>query len=414
MSGSSVIKPGRIFGAVKAYPSKSYIQRTLVLGLLNREGIEISNFAQCGDSEAALKAVISLGAKVSLEKDRLSIVGPGKFSSSEIDCDESGLCLRLFSPILSLFESEHKIKGSASLIKRGNSEILSVLEKFNVKFEIKDENITVRGPLKSGSVLIENPAGSQIISGLMYALSLVEGGSVIKIKNPVSFPYIEMTAELLNRFGADIKISANSSISIAGGRRFKHGEVTIEGDWSSAAFFLIGGAVSGNITVKNLNVESLQPDSAIIGYLKSAGAEVMISENSVTVCSSGLKGFDADITDHPDLFIPLVVLGINCSGVTRILNYQRLKYKESDRPLAIVTELNKAGADISIEKDCITVRPCRLKFAELDTHNDHRLAMGFAVAGILSDSGIALNDVDCVKKSHPAFFEDLNSITERK
>lgn len=414
MSGSTVIKPGRISGTVSSYPSKSYIQRALVLGLLNREGIEISNYAKSSDSKAALKAVISLGAKVSYDKDRFSIVGPEKIRSADIDCDESGLCLRLFAPILSLFEGEYRIRGSSSLIKRGNSEILSVLEKFNVNFEIEDDNITVKGPLKNGSVLIEDPTGSQIISGLMYALSLAEGDSFIKIKNPVSYPYIKMTAELLNRFGADIKIKANSSISVAGGKSFKHGEVKIEGDWSSAAFFLIAGAVSGNITVSGLSSESLQPDSAIIGYLKSAGAEVMISDNSVTVGSSDLKGFDADIKDHPDLFIPLVILGMNCSGVTRILNYQRLKYKESDRPQAIVTELKKAGADICVEKDCLTVRPYRLEFAELDTYNDHRLAMGFAVAGILSDSGVALNDVDCVKKSHPAFFEDLNSITERK
>ncbi|MBN2858218.1 MAG: 3-phosphoshikimate 1-carboxyvinyltransferase [Candidatus Delongbacteria bacterium] len=412
MSGDLVIKPGKISGAVDAYPSKSYIQRALVLGLLNREGIEILNYAKSSDSDAVLESIKSLGAKISREKDRLKVVGPEKFNNNEIYCNESGLCLRLFAPVLSLFEDERTIKGRASLIKRGNSEILSILEKFNVSYEVKGENITVRGPLKSGSILIENPFGSQIISGLLFALSLVEGDSIIRIKNPVSFPYIEMTADLLNRFGAYIRI-CGSSINITGGRRFRRGKVKIEGDWSSSAFFLIAGAVSGNVTVRNLNPESLQPDSAVIRYLESAGAEVVISGNSVSVKAGLLKGFDADITDHPDLFIPLVILGMNCEGVTRIFNYRRLKYKESNRPQAIVTELKKAGAGISVEKDCITVRKSRLEFAYLETHNDHRLAMGFAVAGILSDSGLALNDIDCVKKSHPDFFEDLNLVTER-
>lgn len=414
MSGKIFIKPGRISGTVEAYPSKSYIQRSLVLALLNKERTEISNYACSGDSDAVLEAIKSLGAKVVQNDGCLCISGPQRISSSEINCSESGLCLRLFAPVLSLFDGEHTIQGSASLIKRGNSEILKVLEKFNVRYEIKGESVAVRGPLKSGDVVIENPEGSQVISGLMFALSLVEGNSMIKIKNPVSFPYIEMTADLLNSFGAEIEIKDRNSIGITGGKSFRSGKIEIEGDWSSAAFYLAAGAVSGNVTVENLNPDSLQPDSAIISYLKSAGAEVEISYNSVSVSSSGLKGFDADIKDHPDLFIPLVILGMNCKGSTRIFNYQRLKLKESDRPYALISQLKKVGADISVEKDCIIVRKSDIEFAELDVYNDHRMAMGFAVAGILSKSGIELNDSDCVKKSHPAFLKHLNSITERE
>jgi 3-phosphoshikimate 1-carboxyvinyltransferase len=410
MQDNILINPGRIFGEIKAYPSKSYIQRALALGLLNTQGVEIRNYRECADSVSVLNSVRGLGAKVTHGGSNIEIFGTDNFKHAEINCGESGLCLRMFIPILSLSEKEYKLKCADSLMSRGNEYIPGVLRLLGVSCTITKHNISVKGPIKSGEIQIDNPSGSQLITGLMFALSKAEGRSRIKIKNPVSFPYIRMTSDILNRFGAKIELIGENEIIIKGNCRFKKGVIDIEGDWSSSAFFLVGGTICGEVTISGLNCHSLQPDAAILKYLRDAGALPLIQNGCITLKRSVLKGFDADIKDHPDLFIPLVVLAMNCEGVSRIYNYERLKYKESDRPAAIISELKKAGAKISVNGDHIRIEKSELQYSELNTFNDHRLAMGFAIAALNSVSGLKINDTLCVKKSYPDFFSELRSI----
>ncbi len=410
MQDKVLINPGRISGKINAYPSKSYIQRALALGLLNTHGIEIKNYKESSDSNSVLVSVKKLGAKVVVKDGNIIISGPENFRPAGIDCNESGLCLRMFAPILAVSDREYTIKGTDILLNRGNEYLPSVLKSLGAECRQGKDGIYVKGPIKSGNILIENPSGSQLITGLLFALSKVEGSSVITVKNPVSFPYIKMTSELLNEFGADINITGNNRIIVSGDRNFRSGIVDIEGDWSSAAFYLVAGAISGQISVSGLKFDSLQPDAVILDYLKKAGAKVELKNNAVSVKKADLTGFEADIKDHPDLFIPLVILALNSRGISRIYNCQRLRFKESDRPSAIISELKKAKAKISAGKNFIKIEKSQLNYSVLDTHNDHRLAMGFAVAALNSVSGLEINNTKCVSKSYPGFFSEFKNL----
>jgi 3-phosphoshikimate 1-carboxyvinyltransferase len=405
-----MIRNGKLRGVVSAYPSKSYAQRALMLGLLDTNGLTIDNFCDCSDTLAALDSVIRLGANVVRKGKELKITGPKDLVQAGISCNESGLCLRMFAPVLALSGKEFKISCSPSLLRRGNDYISQVLSLIGAETTLDDSGLTVKGPIRSGNVHLKNPPGSQLVSGLLFALSKTEGDSRIFINDPVSSPYVKMTAGMLNEFGADIRISNDSEIFIAGDREFKNGSISIEGDWSSAAFFLVAGAFAGEVFVTDLDPNSIQPDRCIIEYLRKAGAHVEQDKFRIKTSISELKGFEADIKDHPDLFIPLVILALNCEGESRIYNYERLKYKESDRPSAVVKELRKAGAEISVAGDCISISKSRLSYAEMETYGDHRLAMGFAVAALNSDGGLKIKDPACVNKSFPLFFESLESL----
>ena len=411
MQDSVLINKASVHGHVFAHPSKSYAQRALVLGILNTNGLIIENLGECSDTTAVLDCAVRLGSKIEKLNGNLKITGPEKFKHCEISCCDSGLCLRLFAPVLALSHEEFRIYGSQVLMNRGNDHIIDILEGLGAKCALRREHICVRGPLRKGSVLINNPSGSQLISGLLFALTKVSGDSRLIINNPVSSPYIRMTIQLLNTFGAGIKLESESEIFVTGGREFKSGTVKIEGDWSSSAFLLVAGAVNGQITVSGLDADSIQPDREILRYLENAGAEVGIGENSVTVSKSELRGFSADIEDHPDLFIPLVVLALSCAGETKIYNYERLRLKESNRPAAVIKELRKACGRISVREGHIRVEKSDLCYAELETYNDHRLAMGFAVAALNTSRGLKIKNPGCVNKSYPLFFEDLKNLS---
>ncbi|HXK48897.1 MAG TPA: 3-phosphoshikimate 1-carboxyvinyltransferase [Clostridiales bacterium] len=414
MPESIFIDNGTLSGEITAYPSKSQIQRVLLLGLLNKKGIEITNYRESRDSESVLSSVRRLGAEFIFFGNSFKIRGPEKLKKADIFCNESGLCLRLFAPVLSLYEGFYRIFGTEELLKRGNQHICEVLSQLGSECILDKKCLKIRGPLKSGKAAVDNPTGSQLISGLLFALSIAEGDSEIVLKNPVSFPYIEMTAKLLNQFGAEIKLDGEKKIFIKGGREFISGKVDIEGDWSSAAIFLVAGAVAGSVTVSGLDRESLQADRAITEFIKLSGAEVISNQSSVTVSKSELKGIRADIKNCPDLFVPLVILGLNADGETQIYNYERLKDKESNRPEVIAAELKKAGARIDFRRGYISVRKSELEYTELDPHNDHRIAMGMAVAALNSERGLLIKDPECVGKSFPYFFKALNYLKEQQ
>jgi 3-phosphoshikimate 1-carboxyvinyltransferase len=410
MQESIFINKGSVKGSVTAYPSKSYAQRLLLLGLMSERDLVIENYAGSSDTAAMLDSVVRLGAKVEYKENILKISGTERFKVSEIFCNESGLCLRMLAPVLALTGNEMKIFGTESLLKRGNEYIAGIFSQAGVFCRAEKDHLLIKGPLKSGEMNIVNPAGSQLISGLLYALSAVSGESRICVENPVSAPYVRMTAKLLNQFGADIKFEGEKIIRIKGDRKFSGGTAAIEGDWSSASFFLVAGAIAGEAEVRGLDLKSLQPDREILKYLKKAGALVLEEKASVIVKKADIKCFEADIKNHPDLFIPLVVLAVNCEGESRIYNYERLKFKESDRPSAIINELTKAGAKIKVTGECIAIEKSCINYYESDTYNDHRMAMGLSIAALSSKQGLNIKNPGCVNKSFPLFFEQLRSL----
>ena len=228
--------------------------------------------------------------------------------------------------------------------------------------------------------------------------------------NLKSKPYIDMTLQILKSFGITIQNSDYKRFNIPGNQKYIPQSYTVEGDWSGGAFLLVAGAINGQLTVKGLRTDSLQSDMAIIQALDRAGARMKISENHIDISGSGLKAFEFDATESPDLFPPLVALAAYCDGVSIIKGVSRLKFKESDRGVSLMEEFGKMNIKINISDDLMSVTGGHPQGARVESHEDHRIAMALAVASLGSSGRMYIHDSQCVAKSYPGFFDDLRQV----
>jgi 3-phosphoshikimate 1-carboxyvinyltransferase len=321
--------------------------------------------------------------------------------------------MRLFSAIAATYGKKFTLTGTGSLLKRPVTMTTEPLIELGVTCTTHAgfPPIVVKGPVKGGKITIDGSISSQALTGLLMALPLCKEDSRIKVLNLKSKPYITMTLSLLQDFGISIESDKNyTDFFIKGSQRYKSRDYTIEGDWSGAAFLLTAGALSGKITVKNLQRGSVQGDKKIIDVLVSAGARINVKEDLVEVEKGSLGAFEFDATETPDLFPPLAALACYCKGVNRIFGIERLKYKESDRASVLISELTKIGARISVLENCMEIEGSSLRGGSIDSHNDHRIAMAGAVAALCSEEGVRIKNWQVVTKSYPDFFEDLLSI----
>jgi len=249
-------------------------------------------------------------------------------------------------------------------------------------------------------------SGSQILTGLMIALSKAKKNSVINVSNLKSKPYIDLTVCVLTAFKNRIRNSNYKRFEISGNASLQREEFEVEGDWSGVAFHLVGAAISGKVRIENINPNSKQADKAILDVLKNVGADVMIDKRVVEVGKRQLKAFEFDATDAPDLFPPLAVLAVYCDGVSRIKGVSRLQHKESDRYATIRQEFEKVGIRVEKEDDYMLIYGGQPKGATVDSHNDHRIAMAMATLGLLAAGNIEIENSGCVSKSYPGYFED--------
>jgi len=245
---------------------------------------------------------------------------------------------------------------------------------------------------------------------LLLLLPSLEGDSLVEVKNLVSKPYIDLTLDVLGKFGVEIKNENYDRFFIKGAQKFRKVNYKVEGDWSNAAYWAVLGALKGRIVLKNLNVDSKQGDKIILNILKKAGADISIKKKKVTVEKNRLNSFDFDATDYPDLVPVLTVLGLNCKGTSKISGINRLINKESNRLKSILKEFEKLGADLEVQKDTLIVKGSRLNPGKVKSHNDHRIAMALAVAGKNIKGGIKLDSWMSVNKSYPGFFDILESV----
>lgn len=415
MLKKKIIKSSTVSGTIIAPSSKSMMQRAVAANFLAGGGA-ILNPSDCDDALASLRIVEGL-----------------KNGDNVLDCGESGLSLRMFSPIVSLFDKEITLTGRGSLLRRPVTMIESALNELGVFCSTNDGYVPLRikGPLKAGKIRIDGSITSQLITGLLMALPCCNGDSELLIQDLKSRPYVQMTLKLLRDFGIRIEHKTFSDninepngnldlFKIAGGQKYKTIKYSVEGDWSGASFLLVAGAIagkSGKVRVENLSYEdSLQADKAIIDALKLCGADLVLGKKSlpnyVEVSFQKLRAFDLDARDCPDLFPPLVALAVFCDGVSSIRGAGRLKHKESNRAQTLYTEFTKMGAKIEVLDDIIRITgsPDGIKGAEVNSHNDHRIAMACAVAGLCSTDGVNIHGAECVNKSYPRFFEDLRSL----
>jgi 3-phosphoshikimate 1-carboxyvinyltransferase len=414
----AVINPGYINGTVKVPGSKSMTQRAYAAALLHTGTTIVRNPGTSADDMAALHVIQQLGAKVhTLANNELEIISHGVQPVSDtIDCGESGLCARLFSPIAAISHLPVTITGSGSLLQRPMDTYKRVFEQLQVTSADFTGQIpfTVHGPLKVQDVNIDGSLSSQFLSGLLFAYAFTAHESVTITANELkSTPYIDLTLSILEQYGKTVTHDNYKSFHIQPSVRVESAPVVIdiESDWSSAAYWLAAGALSGDVTVSHMNIQSLQADRAILEVLTASGAQVSFNGDSITVKKNRLRGFEFDATNAPDLFPILAVLAAYANGESYITGLHRLWHKESNRAESIAEMLLSLEAFFSLEDDtlCITGNK-QLTGGYVESCKDHRIVMAAAIAGTKTRNALIINGCEAVNKSYPDFFSHLQAL----
>lgn len=414
------IYPSFLKGVCEIPASKSYSHRAIICGSLSKGKSEIENYLECDDTLETIETLKKFGVKFKKENNKLIIEGKEKFDVDEILIDTikfSGSTLRFLIPIACTAEIKKQIKFiiKGRLRERPIDELLKSLNELGAKiFKNQYEDFTeilIKSKLKGGITSIPGNISSQFISGLLLACPLIENDTEILITDTLeSVPYVEITLDVLNAFGIKIENNNFKKFYIKGNQKHIQKKYKVEGDFSSAAFFLAAGVINGDLIIKNLNINSKQGDRKILEILKQMNGKIEIKDNEIHVEKSSLEGIKIDAKDIPDLVPILSVIGCYAKGETKIYNARRLRTKESDRLSAISNELRKMNADIEELEDGLVIKESKLKGAIIDPHNDHRIGMACAIAGINAKGKTIIENENCVKKSYPNFFNDLKNL----
>ncbi len=389
-------------GKIEAPPSKSYTHRALFLGLLSEGKTEIENSLICADTLATLNAVRAFGANAGWNL----IESSGEVKPAKINAFESGTTARLAIGISALANGESVIDGGESLRKRPMGPLLKALNDLGIKIQ-SNGFLPVKvfgGRIKRNYVRVDGSISSQFITALL--LLGARAGLTVEVLNPVSKPYLEITLRTLK--WANVKVEREeSAFYLHPGIKAEH--FSIPGDYSSASFFLVAGAIFGRIKVVGLDRDDVQADKAILDLLREFGAKVRAGRDYVEVERDELVGQEVNCRDFPDLFPILAVLGAYSEGKT-VLRAEHLRYKESDRIKAMALNLAKMGAKVRELHDGLIISKSELKGTLLNPQKDHRIAMALAIAALGAKGNSVILNETCVEKSYPNFFEDLRRV----
>lgn len=391
------IEPSKAKGKIKAPPSKSMAHRLLICaGLSDGESI-ISNVAFSEDILATIESLKSLGAKIEITNDAVKVKGIDPFKingKKELFARESGSTLRFFIPICLLTDEKISIFGSEKLLKRPLSVYEDIAKEQDVLFLNDGEKITLKGKLRPGIYKVKGNISSQFISGLLFALSLLDGDSKINIAPPIeSRSYIDLTINALSFFGVEIIWEDEKTLYIKGSQKYKSANVEVEGDYSNSAFLSSLNYLSSDIEITGLNPHSLQGDKVYEDFFEK------LTRGTPSI----------HISDCPDLG-PVLFAFSACFHGGIFTGTKRLKIKESDRAKAMADELKKFGVNVKVEEDSVVVYPLELKKPTqvLLSHNDHRIVMALCV--LLTKTGGEIQGAEAVSKSYPDFFDVLKSL----
>ena len=406
--------PSNLSGEVNIPSSKSITHRALISAALSKGESIIENVTFSEDIYATIKALETLGAHFTIDDDKVTVKGTKKikYNKQPVDCNESGSTLRFMIPILSLTKKEVTFIGKESLLKRPMEIYNTIFEKSNASFEMDDDKIVVNGSIKANDYSISGNISSQFITGLLFALPLLKKDSKITITGDFeSKSYVDLTIQTLKKFGITIQ-ETDTGYLIPGNQEYQATKYKVEGDYSQAAFFLVGGVLNGSIKCDNLELESLQGDAQIIDVIQSMGGKIILNEDSLSTVKSDLKGTTIDISNCPDLGPIIALLGALAKGSTHIINAGRLRLKESDRIESTVQTLAKLGATIKSEKDRIIIYGKKelTGGVTVDSFNDHRIAMMVSIAASLCEKPVTLTTANAVNKSYPNFYQDYSKI----
>jgi 3-phosphoshikimate 1-carboxyvinyltransferase len=416
-----VMKTEELSGIVCAPSSKSYTQRMVIAAALSNGSSKVSDPLLSEDTEATLRAVTALGAKVTVEEGCWTIEGTKvlKGAKEPIDCGESGATLRFMVPVAALANESSTLVFKGSVEKRPMAPLLASLNELGAKAHIgklddKDAVFVEGGGIIGGETSIPGNVSSQFISGLMFACPKAQLDTEIMLSSPLeSEGYIKMTEAVLVNHGVKVPAHENH-IHIPANQTFTSADGRVPGDFSSAAFLLAAAAIThSKVQINNLDYGSVQGDKAMIGILKHIGVNGKVCADSVEIEGSGslLKTNEVDAKHIPDLVPAIAVLMCYAKGTSHIFGANRLRLKESDRLESLYLELKKMGAQITIDSDGLIIEGVSpLHGAIIDPHNDHRIAMACAVAALGAEGQTTIQNADCVRKSYPQFFTHLRQI----
>jgi len=419
------IIPTAIKGTVVAPASKSIMQRACAAALLRNGETLIANYGKSDDDKAAVTIIQQLGAKVQFIDDRtLQVISDGTVNPSHgavLDCGESGLSLRMFTPIAALSAEEVFMTARGSLVNRPTDFFNDIFPLLGVDVSSLGGVFPIRvtGPLAPQKIAVDGSVTSQFLTGLLFAYSASKGTAVsIEVKSLKSRPYIDLSLKVMEDFKMNLPVNkgyesflfAEREAPVAAIEQLKY---TVEGDWSNAAFLLVAGAIAGDVTVKGLDVFTSQSDKRILEALQDCGCRLSIQATQIQVKYQTLNAFHFDATECPDLFPPLAVLAACCTGTSVIEGVHRLAHKESDRGETIRSEFKKMGIAVDLQGDSMIITGgTEIKSAEVDSHNDHRIAMACALLALRANGMVTLDRAQAVNKSYPDFYRDMNHLCD--
>ncbi len=413
------IYPGSLTGEIRVPPSKSMSHRAVICAGLS-EGISIiNNIGESGDIEATCEAMRALGAKLEKKDSVLKITGSAfpRMKRNEINCRESGSTLRFIMPIAALTGEPASFFGEGRLNERTLMPYCNIFREKGIKYEAREGKLPlhINGRLSPGDFRLPGNVSSQFISGLLFALPLLEGDSRITVTDGLeSKPYIDMTIEVLEYFSIHVENNDFKTFLIKGKQKYKAAEYTVPGDYSQAAFWLAAGSLGSDVSCRGLDMVSRQGDKAIINIIKEMGGRIIAGNSSVRSAPADTRGMVIDASQCPDLVPVLAVMGALSSGKTEIIKAGRLRFKESDRLKAISSELSKLGACIAEKPEGLVIEGRKtLSGGRVDSWNDHRIAMALAIAATKCENPVIISNGDCVNKSYPEFWEHYRALGGR-
>jgi len=412
------VGPSVAEGVVKAPPSKSYTHRVLFLSLLVNGETVIMNPLESSDISATIGLIEVLGSSVEQGVDLIKVHSSGlpSWNEGSYNCMESGTTLRIGLGVASLLDKPFILYGMGRLNRRPIIPLLKSLSRLGVLY--MDSNgyppVAVKGPMKSGSTVIDSSLSSQFLSSILIAGSGVDGGVDVSVESLSSKGYIDVTLEVLKSFGVGIEREGYKWFSVRGPPRGLSEGYWIPGDWSSVAPILVLAAVTGGrVRVTGVRYPDPQPDSAIIRVLEMAGVKAIISSGWVEVEGGNIDGFNVNVDDSPDLAPSLAALAAVACGESRICGVRRLRFKESDRVNAILDVLRNAGVNASYSGDCIIIKGLCGPLeggVTMDSHRDHRITMMSAIIAASSRKGGYVKGWRDVDKSYPGFWSDIGRL----
>ena len=409
-----IIKKAKLSGEIRVPASKSLAHRAIIAASLALGKSVIRNVSMSNDIEATIKAMESLGSIIERDKDTLTIYGTQvKRINNVIDANESGSTLRFLIPVAMISDEPLRFIGHNNLCNRPLDPYLDAFDEMGIVYKRGGSYLPldIASRLKPGKYNICGNVSSQFITGLLFALPLLEADSIINITTPLeSKGYVDLTLDVLKYYGINIINNNYNEFIIEGNQSYTPKDYVVEGDYSQAAFYLCMDALGADIKLLDMNLNSTQGDKAILNCLEDLGAKV-IYENGKLAVSEAFKNTLIDLSQKPDLGPALASLMALLKGTGNLIGASRLRIKECDRITSMNLELTKIGAIIKEDFDSMRIKGVEcFNSATFDSHNDHRVAMALAILSLRCNKEIKIKNAECVNKSYPSFWEDFKSL----